>query len=140
MAEASAATQIVVCRDEDLGEKKTAKFRIGSGRDAREGFVIRHEGRLHAYRNECRHVPMTMDWVDNRFLSRDGCWIQCSTHGALYDIATGACVAGPPSGKVLHRLAVEVVAGDIVVTVPDDGAAAGREAGPGLGGGSGPGR
>src|SRR5437868_11610803 len=99
---------ITVCSDASLAEHQTVKFRIGSGRLAPEGFVIRHEGKLHAYRNECRHVPMTMDWVENRFLSRDGCWIQCATHGALYEIGTGLCVAGPPSGHSLKRLPVEV--------------------------------
>jgi len=112
-------TVIVVCRADALGEKQTAKFKIGSGKHAREGFVIRADGEIHAWRNECRHVPMTMDWVENRFLSRDGCWIQCSTHGALYEIATGRCVAGPPSGESLHRLPVAVENGDIVVRVPD---------------------
>ena len=63
---------ILVCRADALGEKQTAKFRIGTGKHAREGFVIRHEGRFHAYRNQCRHVSMTLDWVENRFLSRDG--------------------------------------------------------------------
>ena len=84
MSTNSAETVIVVCKSDSLVDGKTAKFRIGRGKGAREGFVIRHDGVLHAYRNECRHVPMTMDWVENRFLSRDGCWIQCATHGALY--------------------------------------------------------
>jgi nitrite reductase/ring-hydroxylating ferredoxin subunit len=110
---------IVVGRDDALGEAQTVKFRIGSGKDAREGFVIRHVGVLHAYRNECRHVPMTMDWVENRFLSRDGCWIQCATHGARYEIATGLCVDGPPAGLHLHRLPVAVEDGNIVVRVPE---------------------
>lgn len=109
---------IRVCRDEDLAEGATRKFRLGRGRDAGEGFVIRHRGEVHAWKNECRHVPVTMDWVENRFLSRDGCWIQCSTHGALYDIATGACVAGPASGKSLHRLEASVENGEIVVRIP----------------------
>ena len=117
---------IVVCRADALGENQTAKFRIGSDKDRREGFVIRHRGDLHAWRNECRHIPMTMDWVENRFLSRDGCWIQCATHGARYEIATGLCVAGPPTGERLHRLPVTVEGGDIVVRVPVAGTHAAR--------------
>lgn len=108
----------MVCADDSLGEKATAKFRIGKAKHAREGFVIRVDGQLHAYRNECRHVPMTMDWVENRFVSRDGCWIQCATHGALYEMNTGLCVAGPPAGETLHRLSVEVREGNIWVRVP----------------------
>lgn len=119
--------EVIVVGDSDaLGENETVKFRIGRGAGAREGFVIRHRGELHAYRNECRHVPMTMDWVENRFLSRDKCWIQCATHGALYEIATGACVAGPPAGHSLHSLSVEVVDGRILVRIAADRPAAAR--------------
>jgi nitrite reductase/ring-hydroxylating ferredoxin subunit len=118
VSEGTGEKVIVVCRADALGENETAKFAIGSEKNGPEGFVVRHKGELHAWRNECRHVPMTMDWVENRFLSRDKCWIQCATHGALYDIATGLCVAGPPAGKSLHRLAVSVEDGNVVVRVP----------------------
>jgi nitrite reductase/ring-hydroxylating ferredoxin subunit len=118
---------IVVCRDDALGNGETVKFRIGvdgSEKNAAEGFVVRHDGELHAWRNECRHIPMTMDWVENRFLSRDKCWIQCATHGALYDIATGLCVSGPPSGRSLHRLRVSVEDGNVIVRIDAPSAAA----------------
>jgi nitrite reductase/ring-hydroxylating ferredoxin subunit len=116
-----AAASIEVGSADELGENETRKFRWGEGRTAREGFVIRHAGRLYAYRNECRHIPISMDWVENRFLSRDKCWIQCATHGARYEIATGLCVAGPPAGKSLDRLPVEEVDGVILVRVPPAG-------------------
>lgn len=114
---AAEATRIDVCADADLAEGCSAKFRLGRGKPAREGFVVRYRGALHAWRNECRHVPVTLDWVENRFFSSDGCWIQCATHGALYDPATGLAVAGPPAGKHLHRLDVQVEDGRIVVHV-----------------------
>ena len=112
--------RIIVCRADTLGEKETVKFTIGegSGKAAREGFVIRYGETIYAYRNECRHIPMTMDWVENRFLSRDRCYIQCATHGALYQIETGLCVAGPPSGEFLRPLPVAIEDGDVIVTVP----------------------
>ncbi len=44
---------------------------------------------------------MTMDWVENQFLSEDGAHILCATHGALYEPDSGECVAGPPLGKCL---------------------------------------
>ena len=85
----------------------------------KEGFVVRHGGQLYAYRNECRHIPMTLDWVENRFVSRDGRYVQCATHGALYEMDSGLCVAGPPTGERLRALRVEVDGDEIVVTLPD---------------------
>lgn len=109
--------RVVVCKAAALGDKQTVKFAFGRGKHAKEGFVIALAGRLYAYRNECRHIPMTMDWVDNRFLSRDRRFLQCATHGALYEIATGLCVAGPPAGEHLHSLPVAVEDGEVVVTI-----------------------
>jgi nitrite reductase/ring-hydroxylating ferredoxin subunit len=113
------ATEKVVAKSSALEEGRTVKFRFDERGEVREGFVIRHNGRVIAYRNECRHIPMTMDWVENRFLSRDGCYIQCATHGALYDIDSGHCVLGPPAGERLRTLAVTEDGDEIVVTLPD---------------------
>jgi nitrite reductase/ring-hydroxylating ferredoxin subunit len=95
------------------------KFVFEEGGVRKEGFVVRHEGRVYAYRNECRHIPMTLDWVENRFVSRDGRFIQCATHGALYEMGTGLCVGGPPMGERLRVLPVEEDGDDVVVTLPE---------------------
>jgi len=110
----------IVVKDAGIGERETVKFRYREKGIEKEGFVIRYRGRLFAYCNECRHIPMTMDWVDNRFLSRDRCHIQCATHGARYEIDTGLCVEGPPAGESLRRLPVEVRGEDVVVTLPEE--------------------
>lgn len=111
--------RISVAPTSALGEHETLKFAFDEDGARKEGFVIRHGGEVYAYRNECRHIPMTMDWVENRFLSRDGCYVQCATHGARYQIDTGLCVDGPPLGERLHALPVEEVSGEIIVTLPE---------------------
>ena len=103
----------------ELAEHKTAKFTFEENGAKKEGFVVRHAGCVYAYRNECRHIPMTLDWVENRFVSRDGRYVQCATHGALYEMDSGLCVAGPPTGERLRALPVEVDGDEIVVTLPD---------------------
>ena len=112
-------SECVVARSEDLADGKTVKFKFVESGNDREGFVIRHRGKLRAYRNECRHIPVTLDWQENRFLSRDGCHLQCATHGALYEIDSGLCVDGPPTGETLRALDVFELMGDIVVTLPE---------------------
>ncbi len=102
----------------ELAEGESVKFSFELNGQSCAGFVIRHRGQLYAYRNQCRHIPMTLDWVENRFLSRDRCFIQCATHGALYEIATGLCISGPPAGEQLHRLEVTVRDGDIFISAP----------------------
>jgi nitrite reductase/ring-hydroxylating ferredoxin subunit len=112
--------KVVVANSSALADKQTQKFRFRERGEEKEGFVIRRGERFFAYRNECRHIPMTMDWVENRFLSRDRCYIQCATHGALYEIESGLCVGGPPAGERLRSLAVEVHGNDVIVDLPED--------------------
>jgi len=113
------AVELVVGRSKALTEAATLKFTFTENGNRREGFVIRWRGRVRAYRNECRHIPVSLDWVENRFMSRDGCYLQCATHGALYEADTGLCIDGPPTGERLRPLSVIELMGDIVVSLPD---------------------
>ena len=70
-------------------------------------FAIRFEGRVHAYLNRCAHVPMEMDYQENRFFDDSGRWLMCATHGATYAPDTGTCVGGPCRGRRLKAIRVE---------------------------------
>jgi nitrite reductase/ring-hydroxylating ferredoxin subunit len=85
-----------------------------------EAFLINHRDTFHAYVNQCRHIPMTLDWVENRFFTDDGKYLLCATHGAFYEPDTGLCVDGPPCGRALYRVPLRVKDGRIVVRCPPD--------------------
>jgi nitrite reductase/ring-hydroxylating ferredoxin subunit len=116
----SPAESVVVARVGELGPGETRKFVFR--RDGREieAFVLNFEGTLYAYLNRCRHIAMTMDWVENQFLTEDGQFIQCATHGACYRPDTGECVYGPPVGKVLVSVPLTIRGEEIVASCPDD--------------------
>lgn len=103
----------------EIDEGGSRKFHLRcAGRDL-ECFVVRHKGELHAWLNECRHVPMTLDWVENQFFTAEGDFLLCPTHGALYLPDTGECVAGPPCGKFLHRVPLAERDGEVWASCPD---------------------
>jgi nitrite reductase/ring-hydroxylating ferredoxin subunit len=81
-----------------------------------EGFVVWHEGQVYAYLNRCPHVGAPLDWMPDEFLNTDSSRIQCSMHGALFDIATGLCLQGPCSGRSLTPLAVFVRGREVHLT------------------------
>lgn len=109
-------TEVTVCPAADLGPGQTRKFMLAiDGRDE-ECFVVNYDGRLFAWINRCCHVPITMDWVENRFLSEDKRFIVCATHGACYLPDSGECVDGPPLGKFLTPVAIAVRDAMIVAT------------------------
>lgn len=88
----------------ELAEGESKKFVLSAGEETHECFIVRWHGELHAFVNRCRHVAMTLDWVENQFLTEDGELILCPTHGALFQPDTGACVGGPAYGKSLFRV------------------------------------
>lgn len=110
---------VVVLRRGELQDGATKKFWLQCGGREVEGFVVHKDGEHHAFVNQCRHVPMTMDWVENRFFTEDKCFIQCATHGALFEPKTGLCVDGPPAGKSLLRIPIEWRGDELFARCPD---------------------
>lgn len=111
-----------VCRLDELGDPGSRGFSVGEGDWPFRGFVVRRGGEVWAYRNYCVHAGHPLDWQPHRFLTPDGGHIICASHGAMFELDTGVCVAGPCPGKLLYRLPVEVEQGHVVVTVPDPAA------------------
>lgn len=109
-----------IARVGEIAPGQTKKFLLECGGSELEGFVLNSGGALHAWVNRCRHVPMSLDWVENQFFTADGCYIQCATHGAYYRPDTGECVAGPPCGKTLHRIPLTIDADTIWADCPAD--------------------
>ena len=86
---------------------------IGSLSDIEEGtskgfdlenaflFAVKRDDNIYLYKNYCPHLGTPLEWEEDRFLDADGSLIQCSTHGALFEIDTGVCLAGPCKGQSL---------------------------------------
>ena len=82
------------------------RFVIRLGRRRRAAFVVRHDGVVRAFVNECAHIPVGLDMDDGRVFDESGRWLICATHGARYDPVDGVCLAGPCGSKGLIPLAV----------------------------------
>lgn len=103
-----AVEPVLLCASEALVERGDAVvFEVQQWRRKVGAFVMRFEGRVVAYLNQCAHVPTEMDWQEGKFLDRDRELIICSIHGATYDPLNGRCVGGPCTGGRLTPLRVE---------------------------------
>jgi nitrite reductase/ring-hydroxylating ferredoxin subunit len=107
----------VLCRLADIEDGQAKGFTLGSGRDARELFVVREDGQVFGYVNSCPHLGTPLNWQDDRFISDDSGLILCATHGALFEIEDGACVSGPCEGQALKAVPVALDAEDRVVLI-----------------------
>jgi nitrite reductase/ring-hydroxylating ferredoxin subunit len=105
----------VLCRVADVERHGACAFRLGGGDWPLRGFVVHAGGELRAYVNRCPHAGHALDLIPGRFLSPDGALILCASHGALFEKSTGLCVAGPCPGRSLNALALEVVAGVVML-------------------------
>lgn len=111
----AAADRVVLCRLEEIEDGGAKGFVLGEGIDAEEVFVVRAGRRLHGYVNSCPHTGAPLEIVPDRFLNADGSHIICSTHGALFRITDGHCVAGPCAGDCLSPAPVAIDAEDRVI-------------------------
>ncbi len=78
-------------------------------------FAIRMIDRVVVYRNACPHLGVQLDWLPGRFMSEDGRFIICATHGAEFRPEDGVCVRGPCRGDRLTAIACEVADGAVWV-------------------------
>ena len=104
---------------DDLENPGCREFKIGDGDWPFRGFVVRQGNDVFAYQNYCMHAGHPLNWKPGQFLTKDKSKIMCASHGALYDIESGECVAGPCPGKLLRRVEARVENGQVVVKGPD---------------------
>lgn len=105
---------VLVCASAELEEGgRGCRFPVRSAWGLGTGFVVRYEGVLYAYLNQCAHVPVELDWQEGQFFDDSGLYLICATHGATYETNTGYCVMGPCRGKRLHKIDIEEKAGQV---------------------------
>jgi nitrite reductase/ring-hydroxylating ferredoxin subunit len=100
-----AEVERLICTSSDLVDGGMGvRFRVmHRGRDE-PAFVVRYQGVARAYVNRCGHVPVEIDWQEGKFFDYSGLYLICTTHGALYDPASGACLGGRCNGRGLAPL------------------------------------
>jgi nitrite reductase/ring-hydroxylating ferredoxin subunit len=112
------SAEVVVGKLEDLDNPGCREFTIGDGDWPFTGFVVRQGDAVFAYQNHCSHAGHPLNWQPEDFLTKDQSAIICASHGAMYEIASGLCFAGPCQGKSLQHVDVKIRDGVVYVTGP----------------------
>ncbi|MEO6080843.1 MAG: Rieske 2Fe-2S domain-containing protein [Steroidobacteraceae bacterium] len=103
----------VLARLADLPDGATLGFDLTDDEWPMRGFLVRVGAEVHAYLNRCPHAGRQLNFMRDRFLTPDGELIQCVAHGALFEKATGLCIAGPCVDESLRRIAVQLADGEV---------------------------
>lgn len=96
-----------LCHTHELTNLQARGFTIDSDQGSLELFIIKHDDQINVYRNHCPHLGIPLNWQPDDFMSLEGTHIQCATHGALFALEDGHCVAGPCRGQYLTALDYE---------------------------------
>jgi len=80
-------------------------------------FAVKKDDQIFLYWNRCPHLGTPLECEEDKFLDPAGALIICSTHGALFQIEGGQCLAGPCKGK--HLQAIPFIADNGMVMVEE---------------------
>jgi len=87
------------------GESLTFDFVVRGHRVP--AFVLRRQGQLRGWLNNCPHWDVDLDLGEGRFFAPEIDRIFCRNHGALFEPEGGKCVAGPCVGRGLLPVQLE---------------------------------
>ena len=107
--------EIRLCPTGDIPDGTARGFEFDHGGTRRDVLVYRAGTCLRAFVNACPHSHTPLETFPDRFMSRDGRHLLCSTHGARFRTDDGLCVAGPCKGKYLTALDTRDDGGHVAV-------------------------
>ena len=108
-----------LCDIIDIDDNGSAGFVVDT-HDGRCGLMVVRKGNtVYSYLNSCPHIGTPLEIQPNRFLNQSGQYILCATHGALFQIEDGLCIAGPCVDDKLTPVAVNIRDDGVYVNVQE---------------------
>ena len=100
----------ILCSINELTEAQARRFEVAGSAIV----VVRIGEQVYALEDRCSHedFPLSDGLVDV-----DECQIECSRHGAMFSLETGAACSFP-AVKPVDSIAISVVDGQVEVTLP----------------------
>lgn len=98
---------------EELKKSKCLGVEVNLNDSDIQCFLVYQKNSVYSYLNSCPHTGINLEWTPDQFLDSSNNFIQCSTHGALFDIEKGVCLRGPCVGDHLKIIENKVVEGNI---------------------------
>jgi nitrite reductase/ring-hydroxylating ferredoxin subunit len=99
----------LICTSSDISNNQSKGFNV----NGKLFFIVRKEGKLHAYENHCPHLGIQLEMVPDQFLESTHSLIQCSMHGALFQIEDGLCISGPCFDQKLTPVDIQEENGEV---------------------------
>jgi nitrite reductase/ring-hydroxylating ferredoxin subunit len=104
-----------LCAAEDVLDGASRIVAFGSGWSAVEIIVVREGSRVFGYVNECAHMAVPLNLLDDYGVETVKHRMVCDHHRASFRFADGYCVEGPCEGDSLTPVPLAVRAGRVVI-------------------------
>lgn len=105
----------------DLAEPGAKGLSFGQPGQMFEIVLVRFEGHVMGFRNECPHALTPLEFMPDKFFNREKTLLVCSTHGAQFKPDNGVCVRGPCKSKALKPVPIRLEGDQIVMGDEGDG-------------------
>ncbi len=109
--------RVRICALTDIPDGDSAGYSVKDGEFYRSLLIIRRGDTVIAYRNSCPHEGDRMEHARGKFLDEEKAHILCASHGALFRIEDGVCIAGPCFGENLDPIVTAIEGGEVFVQV-----------------------
>lgn len=109
------AFDMPLCRIDDIADPGAKGFEFGHGAHRFELVAVRKGGQIRVYINACPHQGTPLETFPDRFLTRDGSRLLCSTHGAEFRLEDGRCLKGPCQGQTLKPVSSSIEDGVLLI-------------------------
>lgn len=103
-----------LCRIDQIPDGGARGFDLNGPDGPVELIVLRQGGSVSGFVNACPHQGTPLNISEDQFLTRDGRFLLCRTHGARFRPDDGFCVAGPCRGRRLDAVPLVVVDGEVL--------------------------
>ena len=108
MNPAQPAPGVRLCARGDLLDPGAKGFFFRARAQSVRGCVVGRAGDVRGFIDRCPHTGTPLAALPDRYLTREGDLIVCSTHGAMFRPRDGLCMAGPCEGRSLWPWPVTV--------------------------------
>ncbi|PLX35590.1 MAG: hypothetical protein C0605_09335 [Hyphomicrobiales bacterium] len=116
----SEAAEFRLCPLEEMPDPGARGFEFGEGRERTELVAVRAGADAAVFINACPHQGTPLETFPDRFLTRSGTRLLCSTHGAEFRLEDGLCVKGPCKGKSLQKVDSRLEKGILIARLDRD--------------------
>jgi nitrite reductase/ring-hydroxylating ferredoxin subunit len=104
-----------VCALADVGDGKARVVVFGKAWGAFELIVARTGAAVFGYVNECKHMPIALNLLDDDAVPTAKHHVICEHHCASFRFSDGYCVEGPCEGDSLDAVPLAIRDGRVVI-------------------------